>query len=73
VASFPAVCKWVVLLLRQGGGRTIEAFDDTFFDYWSRQIPNIEDYPYDGIKFSMDPDIPAPFGAESREIGMFSF
>jgi hypothetical protein len=35
VASFPAVCRWETLLPRQGGGRTIEAFDDTFFDWWA--------------------------------------
>jgi hypothetical protein len=32
VTSFPTVCRWVALLPRQGGGRTIEAFDDAFFD-----------------------------------------
>jgi len=31
-ATFPAVCRWETLLPRQGGGRTVEAFDDKFFD-----------------------------------------
>jgi hypothetical protein len=30
VASFPTVSRWETLLPRQGGGRTIEAFDDNF-------------------------------------------
>jgi hypothetical protein len=25
------------------GGRTIKAFDDIFFDWWSQKIPAIED------------------------------
>jgi hypothetical protein len=64
VASLPVVCIWVVLLPRQGGGRTIEAFDDKFFDWWSQKIPAIEDYPYVGINFSRDPDMPIPPGVE---------
>jgi hypothetical protein len=51
VASFPTVHRWATLLPRQGGGRTIEAFDDKFFDWWAREILVIEDYPYAGIKF----------------------
>jgi hypothetical protein len=73
VASLPAVCIWAALLPRQGGGRTIEAFDDNFFDWWSRQILAIEDYPYVGINFSRDPDMPVPPGVERGEIGMFVF
>jgi hypothetical protein len=33
VAFFPAVIRWEVLQPRQGGGRTIEGFDDKFFDW----------------------------------------
>jgi hypothetical protein len=71
VASFPAVCIWASLLPRQGGGRTIEAFNDTFFDWWSWHIPAIEDYPYGGINFSKYPGIAIPPEAERGEIGMF--
>jgi hypothetical protein len=34
-ASLPAVCRWAVLLPRQGGGRTNESFDDDFFAWLS--------------------------------------
>jgi hypothetical protein len=37
-ASLPMLCIWVTLLSRQGGGRTIEGFDDNFFDWWSWKI-----------------------------------
>jgi hypothetical protein len=73
VASFPAVCRWEALFPRQGGGRTIEAFDDKFFDWWARQIPAIEDYPYAGINFSRDPDMPVPPREERGEIGNMFF
>jgi hypothetical protein len=33
----------------------------------------IEDYPYAGIKFSRDPNMPVPPGEERGEIGMFFF
>jgi hypothetical protein len=73
VASFPAVCRWSNLLRQKGGGSTIKAFDDTFFDWWSQQIPAIEDYPYARINLSRDPDMPVPLGSLRGEIGMFSF
>ena len=63
-ASFPAICRWAVLLPQQGGGRTNESFDDDFFVWFSWQIPVIEDYPYVGIDFSRDPEIPVPPGEE---------
>ena len=69
LATFPAVCRWAALLPRQGGGRTVESFDDDFFAWLSRQIPTIEDYPYAGIDFSRDPAMPVPPGEERGEMG----
>jgi hypothetical protein len=60
-------------MLRQGGARTIEAFKDAFFDWCSRQILVIEDYPYGGINFSRDPDMPVPHEEEQGEMGTFVF
>jgi hypothetical protein len=48
VASFLVVCRWETLFPRQRGGRTIEAFDEKFFNLWAWNIPTIEDYPYAG-------------------------
>jgi hypothetical protein len=59
-ACLPAVCRWALLLPRQGGGRTNESFDDDLFAWLSQQIPVIEDYPYVGIDFSRDPKLPVP-------------
>jgi hypothetical protein len=36
------------------------------------QIPVIEDYPYAGIDFSRDPEIPVPPGEERGEMGKFA-
>jgi hypothetical protein len=54
---------------RQGGGRVVEAYDDDFFAWLSRQIPMIEDYPYAGIDFSRDPEMPVPPGQVRGELG----
>jgi hypothetical protein len=67
------VCRWEILLLRQGRGRTQEAFDNKFFDYWARQIPFIEDYPYPRINFLRDTDMPVPLGEERGKIGNIFF
>ena len=71
-ASLPEIYRWAVLLPRQGGGRTNESFDDDFFAWLSRQIPVIEDYPYDGIDFLRDPEILVPPGEERGEMGKFA-
>jgi hypothetical protein len=73
VASFPAMRRWETLLPRQGGGRTIEAFDDKIFDWWACQIPVIKDYPYVGINFTRDPDMPVPPSEERGQIGNICF
>jgi hypothetical protein len=61
-----------MLLLRQGGGRTNESFDDDFFTWLSRHIPVIEDCPYTGIDFLRDLEIPVPPGEERGEMGKFT-
>jgi hypothetical protein len=68
-ASLPTMCRRVVLLPQQGGRRTNESFDDDFFTWLSRQIPVIEDYPYVGIDFSRDPEIPVPPSEERGKMG----
>jgi hypothetical protein len=58
---------------RQGAGRVHEAFDDKLFDWWAHQILVIEEYPYAGINFLRDTDMPMPLGEECREIGKHTF
>jgi len=72
IASSLVVNRWVVLS-QKGGERTIEAFDDKFFDWWSRHIPVIEDYPYARIDFSRDRDMGVPPRVVQGELGMLFF
>jgi hypothetical protein len=73
-ASLPAVCRWAVLLPRQGGGRTNESFNDDFFSWLSRHIPVIEDYPYARIDFLRDPEISVPPArSEERWVSLHHF
>jgi hypothetical protein len=41
--------------------------------WWDRQIIAIDDYPYEGIKFSRDPDMHVPPGGALGEIGKKTF
>ena len=40
-----------------------------FFPWWQRQIVSIDDYPYAGIDFCGDTDMPLPLGAAYGYIG----
>ena len=40
-----------------------------FFHWWHRQIAAIDDYPYVGVDFCGDPDMPVPQGAAYGDIG----
>jgi hypothetical protein len=73
IATYPTLCRWVSLMPLQGAGGVRESYDDEFFDWWRRQIPTIEDYPYAGISFLRDPDMPMPPGAARGEIGTYSY
>jgi hypothetical protein len=44
-----------------------------FFFWWRRQVIALDDYPYVGIDFRGDPNIPIPLGAAYSDIGNFFF
>jgi len=67
------VCRWEILLLRQGRGRTQEGFDENFFDWLAHQIPIKEEYPYAWISFLRDPHMPVPPREEHSKIGNIFF
>ena len=54
---------------RLGGGRVANPYPANFFPWWRRQIVAIYDYPYGGIYFQGDPDMPLPPGSAYGEIG----
>jgi hypothetical protein len=43
--------------------------NDDFFFWWRRLIIALDDYPYAGIDFRGDPDMPLPLGAAYGAIG----
>ena len=52
-----------------GGGRVANPYPAEFFPWWRRQIVAIDDYPYGGIDFWGDPDMPLPPGSAYGDIG----
>ena len=65
----PAQWHWADAMHRLGGGRVSNPYPVDFFPWWQRQIVAIDDYPYAGIDFRGDPDIPLPPGAAYGDIG----
>ena len=54
---------------RLGGGRVSNPYPADLFPWWRRQIVAIDDYPYEGIDFLGDPDMPLPPGSAYGDIG----
>ena len=65
----PAQRRWADAMRRLGGGRVANPYPADFFPWWRRQIVAIDDYPYAGIGFRGDPDMPLPPGLAYGDIG----
>jgi hypothetical protein len=65
-----AMEQWTEVMRQQGGGRVSTPYNDDFFYWWRRHIISLDDYPYAGIEFRGDPDMPLPPGNAYRDIGM---
>ena len=65
----PAQRLWADAMRRLGGGRVANPYPVDFFPWWRRQIVAIDDYPYAGIDFLGDPDMPLPPGLAYGDIG----
>jgi hypothetical protein len=64
----PTMSWWTNVMRRIGGGRVSIPYNDEFFLWWHRQIIAIEDYPYRGINYRGDPDMPFPPGYAYNDI-----
>ena len=60
---------WENVMRRLGGGRVANPYRADFFPWWQRQIITIDDYPYAGIDFHGDPDMPLPPAESYGDIG----
>ena len=65
----PAQRHWADAMRRLGGGRVANPYPADFFPWWQRQIVSIYDYPYGGIDFRGDSDMPLPPGSAYGDIG----
>ena len=54
---------------RLGGGRVSNPYLADFFPWWRQQIVAIDDYPYAGIDFWGDPNMPLQPGLAYGYIG----
>ena len=61
--------RWADAMRRLGGGRVANPYPADLFPWWRRQIVAIDDYPYAGIDFRGDLDMPLPPGSAYGEIG----
>ena len=52
-----------------GGGRVSNPYPANFFPWWRRHTVAIDDYPYAGIDFWGDPDMPLLLGTTYGDIG----
>jgi len=57
----------------QGGDRVPTPYNDDLFYWWRKKIIALDDYPYAGIDFRGDPDMPLPLGTAYGDIGMSMF
>ena len=65
----PAQWRWENVMRRLGGGRVANPYPADVFPWWWRQIIAVDDYPYVGIYFQGDPDMPLPLGVAYGDIG----
>ena len=61
--------RWVALMACHSEGGEIVRFPSTYFHWLEHQIFIIEDFPYAGMVFCGDREIPLPPGAQWDESG----
>ena len=61
--------RWADAMRRLGRGRVSNPYPADFFPWWQRQIIAIDGYPYAGIDFCGDADMPLPPGVAYGDIG----
>jgi hypothetical protein len=65
--------RWTDVMRWLGGGRVPTPYNDELFFWWRRQVIAIDDYPYVGIDYRGDPDMPRPLGSAYSDIGIIFF
>ena len=60
---------WTEVMRWKGGGRVQTPYNDELFFWWRQQVITLDDYPYIGIDFRGDTDMPLPPGFAYKDIG----
>jgi hypothetical protein len=55
-----SMAQWTEVMRREGGGRVATPYNEDFFFWWRQQVIALDDYPYAGIDFRGDLDMPLP-------------
>jgi hypothetical protein len=69
----PTMSRWTEVIRRLGGGRVPTPYNDEFFFWWHRQVIGLDGYPYEGINYRGDPDMPLPPSSTYGDIGKYIF
>jgi hypothetical protein len=64
---------WTEVMRWEGGGMVPTPYNDEFFFRGRQKFISLYYYPYGGIDFRGDPDMPLPPGSAYRDIGMSKF
>lgn len=66
----PWIARWVDLMKRLGESEVPRTtWDDEFFQWWGEQVISVEDDPYVGMDFRVDPNLVLPPGSAWGAIG----
>jgi hypothetical protein len=60
----PCMETWTSFSARLGVSCPVFSFDVDFFDWWKKQLPMIEDFPYVGMDFQGSTNLVLPQGAQ---------
>ena len=60
------------MMIHKGGGRVGHFFIEDFLEQWLQLRVVIEEYPYVGIDFQGDPEMPRPLGQAWGPVGMYA-
>jgi hypothetical protein len=60
----PRMRRWGEFMARGGGGVVNNVYREDFFAHWDQLPIQVEDFPYEGMDYRGDPELPLPAGQE---------
>ena len=68
----PRMYRWCQMMIHEGGGRVGRFFIEELLEQWLQLPVVIEEYPYAGMDFQGDPEMPRTLGQEWGPAGMYA-